>query len=188
MLLRRLRAVVFAGGLAFFALAQMAVPAAAGDCAASASAAWKPAGGKTYRSEAFSNGPICALAMATLVVRAPDGKVVWSDALATEHLMTFNEVKTRAQMAGALREWLIQSHTFNSTADLPPWNAGSAAPTSSNEFPFYADAALGREAYEKMRAEKLPVFCYVQGMESMTCLGLSMEGEMTKIGVQTFPG
>ena len=184
MLFRRLGAVLIAGGLGFFALV---LPAAGGDCAASASRQWAPANSRVYRTEAFSNGPTCTLAVATLVVRAPDGKVVWSDALATEHLMTFGEVKTRPLMAGALREWLIQSHTFNSTADLPAWKTGSA-PTSSSEFPFYADAALGREAYEQMRAEKQPVFCYVQGMESMTCVGLSKDGEMTKIGVQTFPG
>jgi len=60
-------------------------------------------------------------------------------------------VKTRPQMAGALREWLIQSHTFNSTADLPPWKDGSAAPTSSTEFPFYADAALNLARAEQAR-------------------------------------
>jgi hypothetical protein len=32
------------------------------------------------------------------------------------------------------------------------------------------------------------VFCYVQGMESMACIGLSKDGQMTKIGVQSFPG
>jgi len=33
----------------------------------------------------------------------------------------------------------------------------------------------------------VPVFCYVQGMESMACVALQ-NGEMTKVGVQTFPG
>jgi hypothetical protein len=31
------------------------------------------------------------------------------------------------------------------------------------------------------------VFCYVQGMESMSCV-VFRDGGMTKIGVQTFPG
>jgi hypothetical protein len=123
----------------------------------------------------------------TLVVRAPDGKVLWVDAAPAENVMTFVEAKTRKQVTRALGEWLMQSHIFKSTAELPEWKKGAEAPVSS-EFPFYPEAGIDREFYEKMRAEKQPVFCYVQGMESMACIGLSKDGQMTKIGVQSFPG
>jgi hypothetical protein len=100
--------------------------------------------------------------------------------------MVFVEAKTRAQMTRALGEWLLQSHTFRSTADLPPWKKGDEQPTSG-EFPFYPEAGVDRDGYEQWRAQRLPVFCYVQGMESMSCVVLK-DGQMTKIGVQTFPG
>ena len=60
------------------------VEAAAG-CSASASAPWRPVAGRTYRTEAFSSGPNCALAVVTLVVRAPDGKILWVDAAPAEN-------------------------------------------------------------------------------------------------------
>ena len=125
--------------------------------------------------------------MATLVVRAPDGKVLWAEAAPVEHVMTFVEVKTRKQMTRALGEWLSQSHPFKSTADLPEWKKGAEAP-ASGEFPFYPEAGIDREAYEQIRTEKQPVFCYVQGMESLACLGLSNDGSLSKVGVQLFPG
>ena len=39
----------------------------------------------------------------------------------------------------------------------------------------------------KLRGQKLPLFCYVQGMESMGCVALDGES-ITKVGLQTFPG
>ena len=175
-------------GLTLLAPAQTSPAAAAGNCAQSASRPWAPVKTRAYRVEAFSNGPTCSLAVVTLVVRAPNGKVLWVDAAQTDQLMTFVEAKSRKQMARALTEWLFQSHGFKSTADLPEWKKGADAP-ASGEFPFYPEADIDRDAYEKIRGEMHPVFCYVQGMESMTCLGLStMDGSLSKIGVQLFPG
>jgi hypothetical protein len=156
-------------------------------CNASAAATWQPLKGRPYRLEAFSQGPSCARAAVVLVIRAPDGRVVWTHAAAAEHLMVFVEVKTRAQMARALREWLSQSHTFRSTADLPEWKKGAEQP-ASGEFPFYVEPGIDRDMYEGIRAAKQPVFCYVQGMESMACVVLDKDGQITKVGVQSFPG
>jgi len=170
------------------ALLAFELPAeAAGGCSANASAVWRPTAGKAYRTEAFSSGPSCTLAVATLVVRGPDGRALWVDSAPVEHLMTFVDVKTPQQMGRALGEWLMQSHTFRSTGELPEWKKGADAP-ASGEFAFYPEAGIDRDLYEQTRAEKQPVFCYVQGMESMACVGLSKDGQMTKIGVQTFPG
>ena len=181
-------ALLIAGAL-ILALQAPPVPTAhaAADCSASAWRSWQPVAGRHYRAEAFSSGPTCALAVVTLVVRAPDGHALWTDAAPAEHLMTFGEVKTRAQMVRALGEWVSQAHMFRTTAELPAWKKGDDAPTSG-EFPFYPEAGVDREYYEQTRAERLPVFCYVQGMESMSCVALSKDGQMTKVGVQTFPG
>jgi hypothetical protein len=46
---------------------------------------------------------------------------------------------------------------------------------------------VGRVGGEAARAARLPVFCYVQGMESMACV-MWKDGGITKLGVQLFPG
>lgn len=160
---------------------------AAQGCTASASIVWKADVTRTYRAEAFSSGPTCLLAVATLVVRAPGGKAIWADARAADTVMTLARLRTRSKMTRALGEWLAQDDQFKSTANLPEWKKGADAP-SSGEFPFYPEDGTDRDAYEKLRTERQPMFCYVQGMESMACLGLAKDGSLNKIGVQLFPG
>jgi hypothetical protein len=176
------------GGLALAGVERFAIEAdAATDCSAAAWRDWSPAKGHAYRTEAFSNGGQCATAVVTIAVRGPDGTVLWSDAAPGAHVMTFAGVKTRAEMVKALGDWLTQEHMFKTSADLPPWGPSDEAP-KSGEFPFYPEAGVDRETYEQMRAQKRPVFCYVQGMESLACLTVTRDGQMEKIGVQLFPG
>lgn len=156
-------------------------------CSASATVAWAPLRGRSYPTEAFANGKACGTAVVTIVVRAPDGTVLWADARPAAELMTFVEAKTPSKMKAALAEWLTQQHMFKSTADLPVWKKGAEAP-EAGEFPFYPDVGVDRDSYEQLRAAKRPVFCYVQGMESMACLSLSADGQIEKIGLQLFPG
>lgn len=156
-------------------------------CDGSAGFVWTKVRGRSYAAEAFANGKACASAVVTIVVRAPDGKVIWAEAHPADSLMTFAGVKTRGQMTAMLAEWISQQHTFRSTAGLPVWKKGADAP-EAGEFPFYPDDGIDRETYEQIRGERQPVFCYVQGMESLACLGLSKDGALTKIGLQTFPG
>jgi hypothetical protein len=176
-----------AGALGAAVLASAGGAEAAARCDMHASASWTPVPGKTFRSEAFSNGPTCAQAAVTIVVRAPDGSVLWVDAAPGEHIMTFAYVRSRQEMARALAEWLSQDATFKTTRKLPGWPEGAEGP-ESGEFPFMPEAWVDREAYERMRAEGLPMFCYVQGMESLACIALTKDGRMEKIGVQAFPG
>jgi hypothetical protein len=176
------------GALTLVAVERLALDAdAAPGCSASASRVWTPAGGRSYRTEAFSNGGKCASAVVTIAVRGPDGTVLWADGAPGAHVMTFAGVKTRVEMVKALSDWLSQDHMFKSSADLPPWGPNDEAP-KSGEFPFYPEAGVDREGYEQIRAQKLPVFCYVQGMESLACLTVTREGQMEKVGVQLFPG
>jgi len=178
---------VLLGAAALAAVEPFVAIADAAACSVHAARPWSPVKGRVYRTEAFANGGACATAVVTIVVRAMDGAVLWADVAPAQHLMTFGGVKTRSQMFRALQEWLTQGSMFKTSADLPPWAAGADAP-ASGEFPFHPEADIDRDSYERMRAERQPVFCYVQGMESMTCLGLSKDGDMTKIGVQQFPG
>jgi hypothetical protein len=148
--------------------------------------AWVPFKGRADGAEAYSNGGACADAIVTIVVRA-QRRALWVDAMPAAQLMTFVEAKTPAKMKAALVDWLAQPHMFKSTGDLPDWKKGTDAPVAG-EFPFYPDAGVDQESYAKIRADKLAIFCYVQGMESMACVAIAKDGSASKIGVQTFPG
>lgn len=173
-------AVVLAFCVAAVAACDQAASPDRSGCAEQASSVWN-----AYRVEATSSGPDCARAVVTLVVRDKGGAAVWTDAAPGAQLMTFASVKTGPEMAKALGEWLEQNSSFDNTAELLPWNEGAEQP--SGEFPFYPDQSVDRTYYEGLRAAKLPMFCYVQGMESLACIVLK-DGQLTKIGAQSFPG
>lgn len=166
-------------GAAVVACDQSAAPGRSG-CAEEASSLWGP-----YRVEASSSGPDCANAVVTLAVRNKSGAAAWVHAAPGAQVMTFAQVKTRGEMAKALGEWLVQNPSFDNTAELLPWAQGATQPSA--EFPFYPDEGVDREMYEGLRAAKLAMFCYVQGMESLACV-VSKNGQVAKIGVQSFPG
>jgi hypothetical protein len=147
---------------------------------------WKPGRGPAFRAEAISSGPNCENAVVMIVLRSGNGAPLWADARLSKELMTFQGIKTNAQMKAALADWLDQPGTFKSSADLPPWAKGEEAP-KAGEFPFYPETDVDQENYEQTRAAKAPIFCYVQGMESMSCV-VYRDGGFTKVGVQTFPG
>ena len=119
-------------------------------------------------------------------VRGPDGSPQWIDAMKASDLMTFVDVKTTSAMKAALNEWIAQGGPLRTAGDLPPWPPGAQQP-ASGEFPFYPEEGVDRDYYEKARAARAPLFCYVQGMESMSCVAI-IEGGMVKLGVQSFPG
>lgn len=163
-------------------------PAQAGGCNLGVAKAWVPFKVQAFGSEAYSNGAFCAGAVVTIVVRAPDGKVLWVEAMPAEHLMTFVDAKTPPKMQAALVDWLTQQQTFKSTGDLPEWKKGADAPQPLGEFPFYPGEGVDQQGYSQIRAERQAIFCYVQGMESMACVAIARDGTATKVGVQSFPG
>ena len=169
-------------GAAALVLALGALPARA-DCDARSRAAWT----KGVVAEALSQGPTCAKSVVTLVLRDATGKPVWVESFIGAQVMIFAGVGERNAMARVLGDWIDQKNSQLSRSDkLPDWPQGAPAP-NAGEFPFYPDRDVDRELYMKLRGEKLAMFCYVQGMESMACVALTADG-VTKIGVQTFPG
>jgi hypothetical protein len=168
--------------------AEPVAPVLSADCNVRTSVAWTEAG-SGYTAQALSDGPNCALAALMLIVRDPAGKPIWTDSRPAAQLMTFQDVKDKAGMAKALTEWIDQSHSMMKRGEsLPPWDHDQAQP-ENGEFPFYLEPGVDRELYEKYRRANGPLFCYVQGMESMACISLDTETEeMTKVGVQSFPG
>lgn len=159
--------------------------AASESCNLSTETNWQ-ADKQMLRVEAHSNGDDCAKAAVTLIVRDAKGGVLWTDSAPAEHVMVFAEAKTPGDMMIALAEWIAADQPFPSTADLPEWKPGANQPILG-EFYFYPEAGVDRADYEGVRAARLPVFSYVQGMESMAVIVLK-DGRMEKLGAQTFPG
>jgi hypothetical protein len=161
---------------------------AAAACAASASDTWRPAGAGEYSIEATTSGPDCRRAVATLVIRDAQGQVAWTEAYPTEDIMVLAPAHDVAAMRTALAEWIApeSNTTMQSTSALPEWPTTADSP-QNGEFPFYPEPGYDRDAYSALRANNLPLYCFVQGMESMACLALRDDG-LEKIGVQAFPG
>lgn len=155
-------------------------------CDARASRTWSAAGAD-YNVEAVSTGPDCDRAVATLVIRDSSGVPLYAEAHLATHIMTLAPAQDAAAMETALGEWTTSTNSTMATSSaLPDWRENAQGP-ENGEFPFYPEAGYDRESYMTLRQNNLPLFCYVQGMESMACLALG-DGELDKVGVQTFPG
>jgi len=162
-------------------------PDALRGCQTSATGAWRASANQTLQVEATSAGPDCTHAVATIAVRDISGKVLWADAAPSEHLMTLAQAHELPAMERALGEWINSNNrTIATSSALPDWPQGADAP-QNGEFPFYPEREFDRDAYLALRTATVPVFCYVQGMESQACVALQ-NGAMTKVGVQSFPG
>lgn len=160
--------------------------ALAAGCDARAAYAWA-AGAQTLSVEAVSFGPDCARAVATLVMRDASGDPLFIDSYLARHVMVLAGAEGQAAMQTALGEWLDASNpAMPTSAALPDWPANAQAPVSG-EFPFYPSEGLDRAGYIALRAANAPLYCFVQGMESLRCVAYEGEG-VTDVGVQLFPG
>jgi hypothetical protein len=185
-----MRYVIAAAALALMlggCLQRIEQPVAGADrCDSMTSGRWAPVDGVSVAVEAASLGPTCAEAVATIVVRDENG-VLFAHAYPAAQVMVLAGARNEAAMRTALGEWIDSSNnTVNTSSALPDWPAGSPEPVSG-EFPLYVDDSLDRTNYLALRERNVPVFCYVQGMESLNCMAYE-NGLMTPIGVQTFPG
>jgi len=181
------RFILAACALALTAACTFTAQTAETGCSLSASNQWQ-AGGTTFTVEGATSGPDCEHAVATLVLRNADGVAIWAEAHITEDIMVLKPAHDVAAMRTALAEWIdpAKNTTMLSTSALPEWPENAEMP-ESGEFPFYPAEGYDRETYTALRAANLPLFCYVQGMESLACLSYG-DGGVEKIGVQTFPG
>lgn len=184
-----MRFIMIAGALALAAACtQPASQTAAAGCAVSVSTPWRPLSGTEFTVEASSMGADCAKAVATIVVRDVQGSALWAQAYSTEHVMLLADARDPTAMRAALSEWIdpAGNTTMQTTGALPEWPANADSP-QNGEFPFYPDEAVNRETYNEIRTGDTPLYCYVQGMESLACVTLR-DGGMMQVGVQLFPG
>lgn len=176
------------GAPAFKSAARGAFGFDGGPCGAFVRTPWTVTSFGAIDAEAHAKGR-CDNAAVSLALRDGQGRVYWSDSFASAQLFGFEDVINPDEMRESLREWITPPDTFASTADLPRWRRGQATPVRNGEFPFIPHQAINRRAYNRIRRADLPMFCYVQGLESVFCVALSGdETGVIALGSQTFPG
>lgn len=124
----------------------------------------------TVRAE----GPTCAQAAVSLVVRNAAGDPLWAFA-STYYAMTAGDGRppegapavSDADMDAFLAGWA--NVTSSNSRDLPEWRA-DAATLSESATTFAYDTPFDRETYESLRTRNLPMLCYAGGVESSHCL------------------
>lgn len=171
---------------AVLALSACAQQGAAGACQAASNDTWV-AGETVFNVEASTTGPDCEHAVATLVIRDGESRAIFTEAYPTEYVMTLREARDVSAMRAALDDWIASNNsTMVSTSALPDWPANADGPVNG-EFPFYVADDWDRDTYLGLRTRDAPLFCYVQGGESLNCLAFD-DGTVRAVGVQTFPG
>lgn len=169
-------------------VASNAPQAADAGCAISVSTQWRPLSGTDLTVEAATMGADCTKAVATMVIRNAEGDAIWAEAYGVEHVMVLASAEDRDAMRTALTEWIApeSNTTMQTTGALPEWPANADQP-QNGEFPFYPNSDVDRERYNAIRAANVPMYCFVQGMESTNCLALR-DGALESVGAQSFPG
>lgn len=157
-------------------------------CDARATAQWSTEADPNASIEAVTAGPDCARAVATLVIRNGSGDPLYATTHMPSQVMTLAQAETTNAMQTALQEWIdpASNTTMPTSSALPEWPANADSP-QNGEFPFYPAEGVTRELYNQVRDANVPMYCYVQGMESLNCLALR-DGALESIGVQSFPG
>ena len=164
----------------------------AGACDVRVETPWINEATRRYTIEANVSGPTCKQGVVLLVVRQGDGAPVFSWSGLTDYLFGLRDAADPAAMKAALSDWFAGNAEVETTETLPPWEQTDGQPARA-EFPFMPESWFDKAAWDALRAEKLPLFCFPQGIESMQCAVLR-EGEdgqpagMEEIGLQLFPG
>lgn len=158
----------------------------AGRCAASATSQWDIAGEQALEISGVAEGGDCANANVTITIRKATGDTLVSASYPLSQVMTFAGASSQADVQRMLGEWIAPDSAMNSTGDLPTWNSQDETPMNG-EFPFFVEEGATRASYAALRELDAPMFCYVQGMESLSCLAWR-DGGLASVGLQTFPG
>jgi hypothetical protein len=167
-----------------------ALPDPTGACAATATHTWTPKGATAgYTITGAAAGPTCNTGEAVITVRNAAGKVLLSQGGYDVGVMSntvFSMAVSPESLKAAVADWVSSVHADDATGQLPEWRAGADQPISG-EFPFYPEEGMTQAQYAAIRAANKPMFCHVQGGESMACY--AVDGDtLRKVGLQSFPG
>lgn len=135
-----------------------------GDCGARVTTPW-PGAGAGYAIEVFADGTDCNNALLAMVVRAPDGKPLYSYAEAAVGYTRYHsaEITTKGEMEAALRQWIRPDN--ETTEGLVPWLADRAegeyvsSPGGTTHM-IDTGKTFTRETYNELAAAKRPMFSF----------------------------
>ena len=160
------------------ATSQTAIPTAAG-CNANASHDWSAVGSQYYMVEAEAHGPTCREAVATIRIKAHDGRTVLFERSypVAEVPLAFNPNSDQTGFRSDLEEWTANAADTPTADWLPAWPSGADHP------PFF-HPQVSRAQYESFRGAQGPLFCYPDGAESNACVAMSGD-HATLLGSRT---
>ncbi len=147
-------------------------------------------GAANFSVEAAAFGQDCATATIALVLRDADGAPIYTFSGSANQLLGFELTTDASLMAQTLSDFVGETSEgwMTLTSELPEWKTGAEYPVQG-DFPFYIEGDLTRDQYEALRAAARPMYCHVQGIESLACLELDPTAPFAnKIGVQALPG
>ena len=147
---------------------------------------------RRYTAEAHVFGPTCQQSVAMLVIRQREGTPIYTWSGLSDYIFGLADADDPATMKQALDDWIFQGPDVDTTANLPAWEETDGQPKRA-EFPFMPESWFDKAAWDALKAEKLEMFCFPQGMESQKCVVLrqgdgAQPTQMEEIGVQLFPG
>lgn len=152
-----------------------------GDCATSANLPWTAAG-RGYRVDVFSDGSDCYNAATAVVIRAPDGRPLYSTATPGYIVETYsNELATKADMAKALGN--VRAMLEGTTESLAEWPADlPGREIKLGDFTTVVAEPFDRASWNALRAAKRPMLPVDFGIESASLAVLMPDGRIVIVG------
>jgi hypothetical protein len=152
-----------------------------GDCSVSDTLPWTAAG-RGYLIDVFSDGTDCLNAATALVIRAPDGRPLYSAATPGFIVDIYNpDLKTRADMKKALTR--IETMTEDTTGKLPAWPEGQAErEITRGDFTTTVAEPFDRASWNALRDARRPMLPVDYGIESAAFVVLMPDGRVIEVG------
>lgn len=154
-------------------------------CTTHAQTSWEAKPGQSFTINADTLGDVCEHAVLVMVIRKADGEPVFQWTAATRFIILLNDIKDRAAMAAGVKDF-VEGAEKTTTASLTEWKPGEDSP-QRGDFAFMPAEGIDRKAYADLRSQKLPMFCFAQGLESEDCLALK-DDAFESVGLQLLPG
>ena len=152
-----------------------------GDCSVSDTLPWTAAG-RGYLIDVFSDGTDCLNAATALVIRAPDGRPLYSAATPGFIVQIYQSaLETRADMKRALTG--IETMTQDTTAKLPEWPEGlTDREITRGDFTTTVAEPFDRTSWNALRQAERPMLAIDPGIESVSLVVLMPDGRVVEIG------
>jgi len=152
-----------------------------GDCSVSDTLPWTAAG-RGYHIDVFSDGTDCTNAATALVIRAPDGRPLYSAATPGFIVEIYHSaLRTRADMKKALAG--IEMMMEDTTGKLPEWPEGLAErEITQGDFTTTVAEPFDRTSWNALREAQRPMLAVDPGIESTSLVVLMPDGRVVEVG------